>query len=369
MLSLFVAPDKFQRVLMARINPGSVAAIVDREGKFLARSLDYRDRVGTPATIYVRNAVKRGGKGFYEGRTFEGLENYSAFSTSPLTGWSAHVAIDRTSIDGPQSRSAWAIVLALLAALLLAIALMLFAAHDARLRRRDQAKILKLQKSEVIAQFTSIVVHDMRNLLAASYSGLGLIEKRAAESETRRNVERVRDVVRRGEKLINRLLSFARTGSQEIGAVDLLLVLEGVEDLLRQILGEGITLSWSISPDARHIFGNADQLELALINLAKNAHDAMENRARSRSKFREPVTWPKSLSTMMVLAFPRRSATMLSTRSLQRKSAAREPVSGLRKSQGPCVRQGSDLFGTKCGGGARFRILLPLAPESASETV
>ena len=368
-LSLFVAPEKFQHVLMARIKPGAVAAIVDREGKFLARSLNFRKRVGTPATIFVRQAIKRGVEGVYEGRTFEGrtfegLENYSAFSTSPLTGWSAHVAIDRTSIDGPQSRSAWAIVLALSAALLLAMALVFYAAHDARLRRRDHEKILKLQKSEVIAQFTSIVVHDMRNLLAASYAGLGLIEKRTTESETRQNVERVREVVRRGEKLINRLLSFARTGSQEIGTVDLSQLLEGVEDLLRQILGEGIALSWSISPDARRVRGNADQLELALINLAKNARDAMDD----KGAFSIVVSRAGNMAQILVAddgpGVPAEIVGQAFDAFFTTKVSGAGTGLGLAQVAGTVRQAGGQIsLERNAGGGARFRILLPLARQ------
>ncbi len=367
-LSLYVAPDKFQKVLMARVKPGTIAAIVDRQGQFLARSRSFRERVGTPATIHVRKAVQQGGEGLYRGRTFEGFENYSAYSTSPLTGWSAHVAIDRTSIDGPQSKSAWAVVLALLAALLLAIALMIYAAHDARLRRREHEKILKLQKSEVIAQFTNIVVHDMRNLLAASYAGLGLIEKRTSETETKQNVERVREVVRRGEKLINRLLSFARTGSQEIGAVDLRAVIQEAEGLLQQILGEGITFIWSVTPDAQHVHANADQLELAFINLAKNAHDAMDR----KGTFSIEVSRAGDMAQILIdddgPGVPPDVGDHAFDAFFTTKVSGAGTGLGLAQVAGTVRQAGGQIaLERNAGGGARFRILLPLAsmPQAA----
>jgi signal transduction histidine kinase len=363
-ISLFVDPGRFQNVLMERVRLDTIAAIVDREGRFVARSRDYRKRVGTPATIYVRKAAKEGGEGFYEGRTFEGFENYSAYSTSRLTGWSAHVAIDRAWLDGPQSRFAWAVVMALSAALLLAIALVLYAAHDARIRRREHARFLRLQKSEVIAQFTSIVVHDMRNLLAASYAGLSQIEKHTTESSTRLNVERVRDVVRRGEKLINRLLSFARTGSQEVGSVDLAAVLENSEELLRQILGGAIAYSWSIASDMPRVRGNADQLELALINLAKNARDAMDGKGTFSIKVSRVGDMVQILVDDDGPGVPPEIGDHAFDAFFTTKASGAGTGLGLAQVVGT-VRQsdGQITLEKSPAGGARFRVLLPLNPD------
>ena len=67
-LRVTLDPAIFQDIMMRRLPEGAVAAIVDRDGLFAARSLDYADRVGTPATIYVREAAAKGGEGLYEGR-------------------------------------------------------------------------------------------------------------------------------------------------------------------------------------------------------------------------------------------------------------------------------------------------------------
>lgn len=360
-LTLFSEPGKFQRILMDRIKPQTVAALVDREGRFVARSLDIEKRVGTPGTIYVRNAVRQGGEGLYEGRTFEGFENYSAYSTSRLTGWSSHVAIARNWIDGPQLRSAWAVVVALMAALLLAMALLIYAAHDARLRRLEQEKFLKLQKSEVIAQFTSIVVHDMRNLLAASAAGLTLIEKHTAEDRTRENVDRVRDVVRRGEKLINRLLSFARRGSDEIEQVDLVQALGDTEELLKQILGPEISFAWSIAPEARYVRANGDQLELALINLAKNARDAMEGKGAFSINAEKVGRMVQLLVDDDGPGVPPEIVDHAFDAFVTTKVRGAGTGLGLAQVAGTVRQAGGHIsVETSPAGGARFRILLPI---------
>ena len=63
--------------------------------------MHYEERLGEPATQFVRSALGTGSKGTYKGTTYEGLENYTAFHTSPWSGWSTHIAIPSSLIDGP----------------------------------------------------------------------------------------------------------------------------------------------------------------------------------------------------------------------------------------------------------------------------
>jgi signal transduction histidine kinase len=277
-LSAYLDPVIFQQIIEGRIEAGVTAAIVDGSGKFIARSPDSARRLGTPATIYVRRAVAKGGKGLYPGRTYEGLENYTAYATSSLTGWSGHVAVDRTLIAGPRVRATAALATALAAALVLAVVLLVYAANDARVRKRDEKIMLELQKTEAIGQFTSIVVHDFRNLLAVTLSGLSQISRRTTDPDIERIAQAVRDAIARGNKLVNQLLDFARNDVLEVRDVDLDKLLGGMDELLRTSLGDGVRLTWNISPDARKVVANSDQLELALLNLAGNARDAMEGR-------------------------------------------------------------------------------------------
>ena len=94
-------PRIFQDLLTAYAAPGTTAAIVDADGDFVARTIDYAERVGTPATQYVRDAIRTGKSGVYSGTTYEGLKNYTAYHSSPLSGWSTHLAVASASIDTP----------------------------------------------------------------------------------------------------------------------------------------------------------------------------------------------------------------------------------------------------------------------------
>lgn len=270
-------PLIFQRMMLQRVSADVVAAVVDRDGRFAARSLDYSERVGLPATSYVRKAVARGGVGFYEGRTYEGLANVSAFATAPLSGWSAHVAIDRALIAGPRTLSVVAMLAGSIVALAVGGVMIFYAFKEFALRRREEARMLELQKAEAIGQFTGTVVHDFRNLLAVMQASLNLIDRNTAEDRTREAVRLAREALDRGARLTSQLLSFARSDEAqgEIGSVDLPALVARIDDMLRKLLGGRIELVVRIGPGARLVLANADQLELALVNLAANARDAI----------------------------------------------------------------------------------------------
>ncbi len=78
-----------------------------------------KQRVGTPATEFVRKAIQEGDSGFYPGTTYEGLKNYTAFHTSAWSQWSAHLAVASTAIDAPTTWSFVAAALAVLGILVL----------------------------------------------------------------------------------------------------------------------------------------------------------------------------------------------------------------------------------------------------------
>lgn len=265
---------------MARLPEGAVAAIVDGDGNFVARSIAFNERVGTPGTEYLLNAVKAGGRGIYEGVTFEGLVNYTAYATSDLSEWSAHVAISDALISNPQSRATSSLFLGALIAIVVGIALFSYVIKDMAMRRRNDQHLLELQKSEAISQFTTTIVHDFRNILSAIQAGVRLILRQTAESKTKEYAEMIVETVERGAKLSNRLLSFAREGSVNVEAVDVGQIFSNIEYLLQQAAGRGVTIQLSDPTQSAKAYANHDQLELALLNLVINARDAMNGEGK-----------------------------------------------------------------------------------------
>lgn len=88
------------------------------------------------------------------------------------------------------------------------------------------------------------------------------------------------EAANRGAKLTSQLLSFARDGGGRIAPLDVATLVNGVSELLRQSLGRGIALAITPPPTPVSILANRDQMEMALLNLAINARDAMGGNGR-----------------------------------------------------------------------------------------
>jgi len=279
-LTLYVDPQVYQNLLRARFPEGAIAAIVDKEGDFLARSVDYAQRVGTPGTSFVLEAVARGGSGIYKGVTYEGLTNYTAYVTSSLTGWSAHVAINNALIDRPRSRATSAVIFGALIAILIGSGLFTYVIKDLATRRMEDKRLMELQKAEAMAQFTATIVHDFRNILTAMQSGSRMILRTTTEPQVKTYAELIEGAVQRGTKLSNRLLSFARENDAEIEAIPLGAFFDDLEYLLKQAAGRSVEVIIERPSDSIIVSANRDQLELAMINLTINARDAMNGSGR-----------------------------------------------------------------------------------------
>lgn len=236
-LTVYVDPQVYQDLLQDKVPKGALIGIVDQEGKFLARSFDYAERVGTPGTSYVLKAVARRGRGTYPGVTYEGLTNYSAYATSKLTDWSAHVAIDNALINRPRARADSALVIGSLAAIVIGAGLFTYVIQDLATRRLEDRRLMELQRAEAMSQFTATIVHDFRNILSAIQSGLQMITRKTTDPQITTYAAMIEGAVKRGAKLSNRLLSFARENSAEIEAVNLGDLFKDLEYLLQQAAG------------------------------------------------------------------------------------------------------------------------------------
>lgn len=279
-LTALVDPAIFQELLVNSLPPGSVLALVDRSGNFIARSVDFGDKVGTSASQFVRDAVARGGHGIYEGTTLEGMHNYSAYTMSETTGWSSHVAVDNSLFDSPRAAARQSTVLGALAAILAGALLFTYVARDIAARRVEDRKILELQKAEAVRQFTAMVIHDFRNIAAAVQSGLKMIVRHTNETQTKTYATMIGDAMERGTRLTNRLMKFVRDNDRDIGNIEIESFLSDLEYLLQQAAGLGVAVNIEKPDMPVALKANRDQLELALVNLVVNARDAMKGRGQ-----------------------------------------------------------------------------------------
>lgn len=358
-VTLFMTPDVYQRVLQREVDAHSIGGLVDRAGRFLGRSLDYSRRVGTPGTVFVRRAVSRGGEGFYRGTTYEGLSNVTAYATSKRTGWSAHVAVKSASVDNPRSLANASVVVAVLAALVLAAGLLFYAASEMRTRRRHEQRLVAMQKAEAISRFTSTAVHDFRNILAVIEACVRLIVRKTDEPQIVARAEAISDAVNRGNRLTNQLLSFVRGDGADVSRLDLKTCLEGCDELIKRSLGDGIEFHWNVADDARHARANADQLELALLNLAINARDAMEG----KGKFSIEVTREGAMVAIAACdtgpGVPRELRERIFEAFYSTKGDSKGTGLGLAQVAGAARQAGGRVELVDRGGGACFVVYLP----------
>jgi PAS domain S-box-containing protein len=149
---------------------------------------------------------------------------------------------------------------------------------EERTREREEAleKLFKSQKMESIGQLTGGLAHDFNNLLAAILGNLDLLRARLPdEPKVRRLLDSAILGAERGASLTRRLLAFARRQELRPQAVDIPTLFEGMKELLQRSLGADIQVEFSIPASLPAVRVDASQLELALLNIAMNARDAM----------------------------------------------------------------------------------------------
>lgn len=276
LVTVALDPRTFVSPLRRNTPAGATSALVDRRGNFISRTREQNERVGTPATQYVRAAVASDEAwGTYEGKTYEGLRNHSAYYTSPLTGWSAHIAIPASLMNRPRSYSVAASIIGSLLALALAGLLITWALRDLAQKRGAEQRLAQTQKLEAIGQLTGGVAHDFNNLLTVIIGGLNMLLKRIEDPKQRQIAEHMLESAKRGDKLTKQLLAFSRGQQMELAPVDLLQLGPGMEELLRRSIDAGQSLELELDPNARWVRTDANQLELAILNLVINARDAM----------------------------------------------------------------------------------------------
>jgi len=142
-------------------------------------------------------------------------------------------------------------------------------------RKKAEAALVQSQKMEAIGQLTGGLAHDFNNLLTAVVGSLDLIRARATDARIVRWAENAFNAARRGSKLTSQLLAFSRTQQLETTAVDVNALIDNMRDLLNQSLGASITVDTRLQPGLPAAVADANQLELAILNLAINARDAM----------------------------------------------------------------------------------------------
>jgi PAS domain S-box-containing protein len=149
---------------------------------------------------------------------------------------------------------------------------------------REQAEeaLRQAQKMEAVGQLTGGIAHDFNNMLAVVVGSLDLLGRRVGMSDARANryIESAKEGAQRAATLTQRLLAFSRQQPLNPEVIEANKLVPGMSDLLRHSLGTDIRLETVLAAGLWRTHADRNQLESAILNLAVNARDAMEDGGR-----------------------------------------------------------------------------------------
>ncbi|RZA32763.1 MAG: response regulator [Lysobacteraceae bacterium] len=311
-----------------------IVTLVDRQGKVLARSRDPERFVGQAASASTQQRLQAASEGIGESRTLDGIEVRAFFNTVPASNWKVLISIPMREIRRVPLQAA-ALLGGLMAALLAAG---MFAANrlaqrairpieylglaadelgqgkepayqpqgiaeiDSVARRmleagrqirqsqqeleqrvaeavaateRMQSALLKAQKLEALGRLTGGIAHEFNNLLQTLSTALQLVEFNNKDSKVHSLVQTCKKTVQRATALTGQLGSFGRIQEARQETVDACQQLRSARQLMSGALREDIDLRIECDEPAWPVKVEPLQFDLALLNLAVNARDAM----------------------------------------------------------------------------------------------
>ena len=289
-------------------------------------------------------------------------------------------------------RTGWMAELARVAGFVMApVLLLVFAAYVALRRTRDaldaarrlqeesvarrqvEEALLQAQKMEALGRLTGGVAHDFNNALMVIAGNLHLL-RLAQPSAPAKYADAIGRAVESATKLTRQLLAFSRRQALAPEVISLQERLPSLRDLLQPTLGSSVALEIDVEPATPAIVVDPAELELALINLAVNARDAMPDGGRFRlaaggtKAAAGPQVWIEAADTGE--GMPAGVAAKAFEPFFTTKPLGKGTGLGLSQVQALCRRAGGDAtLSSEPGRGTRIRLHFPpseLLPASAS---
>ncbi|HEX2803893.1 MAG TPA: PAS domain-containing protein, partial [Sphingomicrobium sp.] len=152
---------------------------------------------------------------------------------------------------------------------------LLFEARDITELKAAQEQLRQSQKMEALGQLTGGIAHDFNNLLTVVVGGLDVVSKRLEDAKLKRYATNALTAAERGARLTGQLLAFSRVQRLEVRPVEVGPLIQNMRPLLRNVLGPGITKEFDLESETLAVMADPTQLEVAVLNLAINARDAM----------------------------------------------------------------------------------------------
>jgi signal transduction histidine kinase len=270
--------------------PGRVAQVVRADGEILVRDPPAADVQRLAAADPLMRAIAASDQGIaWSMSSADGSQRLIGHCRVGFYPLYVTVAIDRTAALQPwYANMMFDASILIPCALLLAVVTLLALrgarrqnaalaqlAAETRERMTVEARLRQAQKMEALGELTSGLAHDFNNLLTAIRIYVDVIHGALTDAKVRKFADAMVTEIERAGNLIRSLLTLARHRPQEMQAFDVNATIRGMESLLQQSVGPGIDIAFDLAPDLWWAKADVNQTDVALLNLAINARDAM----------------------------------------------------------------------------------------------
>jgi signal transduction histidine kinase len=334
-LSLGSYSTALQKLLDSQdLRPDWNTSILDRNGIVVARRLRPEEFVGKPATPDMVEHLRRAPEGLFETVRLDGVATYTAFAPIGATGWTFVASMPKAQLTAPFTRAAILAGWVTFGLLSLGLALALIVGrgiarplrdlvhsaaavgrgetpppwphrlHESRLiaaelgkaseqiqdarrtleerveqavseSRRAQEALAQASKLEALGRLTRGIAHDFNNVLQTISIGIEMAWRESPRGPVRDVMESARRAVHTAVKLTRQLTTFGRGHAPEPVTVDLRDQVLRLQDLVARALRADIAVKLDFTSELWPVSVDEVQLELALLNAAINARDAM----------------------------------------------------------------------------------------------
>ncbi len=193
------------------------------------------------------------------------------------TGNPGHVQASTMDADGIWRQIAWSITPDPSGDCFFAVGRDITETISTRLRIRDaEARMAQVQRMETLGQLASGVAHDFNNLLVPIFGVLDMLQRRPqGDPDFDKLIKGASKAAMNARNMVRQILKFSQAQQINPERVDISALLPGMADLLQHSLSSSVALELSADHALPAVMVNATQLELAILNLAINARDAM----------------------------------------------------------------------------------------------